>query len=250
MKRGIWTTSFLLIFLSITSCKKREDNPCQSVKKPDGSFVFKELVGDTAFVTDTVFRNNYVQLKALDSYESVIWKLGDDPRTFTSPDFTFNFHTAIGSIPIRLTGTNSTNVQCYPGTFTQTKNLTLVEQVQKPYLTISPLVGHYHGYFTDNPTDTFTVRMEYFDSTKYDAGVTGSKNFYWFSNMPNGFTSNLGWSYPELKHGFSVEMGYKCFVFGSGSSSVQGRAWLSHDTLFINYGNDIVGRRKFIGKKL
>jgi hypothetical protein len=242
-----------LILVSIitisTACRKKHDNPCEGLTKPSGQFVIKELIGDTAFTADTIFRDNYVQFQALDSYESVTWRLGSDPRIWTSPEFSLSFYSALGTIPINFNAKRTANMVCFPGdngVYASTKNLTMVEQVEKPYVTISPLVGRYKGYFTDNPSDTFTVRMEYFDSTKYDVGITGSKNFYWFSNFPKGFISMLGWSYAELKNGYSIEMGYKCFVFQIGPS---GKGWLSNDTLYINYGNAYEGRRKFIGKK-
>ena len=245
----------VILIFSIGCKKKHEPNPCMGITKPTGKFVFKELIGDTAFVTDTAFRDNYVQMQALDTYEKVSWTLGSDPRIFTQPDFTLSFITVLGTIPVSFTGNKTPNTICFAGDngiYASTKNLTMVEQVEKPNVTISPLVGRYRGYFTETPADTFTVRMEYFDSAKYDVSITGSKNFYWFSNMPKGFTgtTTASFVYKELLHGFSVEMGYKSFVFGTGSSIVQGKSWLSNDSIYINYGNDLVGRKKFIGKKL
>ena len=234
------------------SCKKNQDNQCESIKRPNGSFIIKELVGDTSFVADTVFRDNYVQFQSIDNYDGVLWKIGTDPRNWTSTDFSLSFYNSLGTIPITFKGSKAPNNICFPndnGTYTSTKTLTVVEQLEKPNIILSPLIGKYRGYFTDNPSDTFTTRIEYFDSLKYDGAVTGSKNFYWLSNMPNGYISNLGWSYPELKNGQPIDMGYKCFQFGGSSDIIQGKGWLSHDSLYINYGNNLVGRKKFIGKK-
>lgn len=255
MKTSIVVFALLSVSLSFlnTGCKKKHENPCIGVTEPSGKFITKELIGDTAFTADTIFRDNYVQFHALDKYETVVWKLGSDPRDWTNPEFSLSFINALGTIPITFRGKKTPNTLCFPndnGAYSSSKNLTIVEQVEKPYVTISPLVGRYKGFFTDKPSDTFTVRMEYFDSAKYNVGVTGSKNFYWLSNMPKGFVSLLGWDYSELKNGQPVEMGYKCFVFGTGSSIIQGRGWLSNDTMYINYGSDLVGRKKFIGKKL
>jgi hypothetical protein len=256
MKSIVPFLSFILfsIVTTSTACRKKQDNLCEGLTKPSGQFVIKELIGDTAFTADTVFRDNYVQFKATESYEGIIWKVGSDPRVWTIPEFTLSFLNELGTLPVTFTGTKQPNKVCFPndnGTYTSSKNFTFVEQVQKPFVTISPLVGRYKGYFSDNLSATFIVRMEYFDSTKYDVSITGSKNFYWFSNMPQGFvsTTNAAFAYPELKNGFSVEMGYKSFVFNYDSYH-QGKAWLSHDTLYINYGDDLVGRKKFIGKKL
>ena len=246
----------LIIFsiFTICACHKKQDNPCEGLTKPSGQFLVKELIGDTAFTADTIFRDNYVQFQTTESYEGITWKVGSDPRIWTTPEFTLSFYTELGTLPVTFTGTRQPNKVCFPndnGTYTSSKHFTLVEQVQKPFVTISPLVGRYKGYFTDNPADTFTVRMEYFDSAKYDVSITGSKNFYWFSNMTKGFvsTTNAAFAYPELKNGFSIEMGYKSFVFNYDSYH-QGKAWLSHDTLYINYGDNLVGRKKFIAKRL
>lgn len=237
-----------------TACKKSNDTAtCAGKSKPTGKFIIKEVLRDTAFIADTIFRNNLVQFGPLDAYESVTWQLGADPRNFTNPIFSLSFSTALGDVPISFTGRKTPDPYCFPGdngNYTSVKTLTVLEQADHPDVTISPLAGRYKGYFTNAPNDTFTVRMNYFDSAKYDVSVTGSKNFYWLSNIPDGYVSSLGWSYPELKNGHPVEMGYKCFQFGSSTDMIQGRGWLSHDTLFISYGNDIVGRKKFIGKKL
>lgn len=255
MKRIISFLSFILLSIILTcySCRKKLDSPCAGITKPTGQFIIKELIGDTAFTADTIFRDNYVWFQTTENYESVVWKVGSDPRAWTTPEFTLSFLNELGSLPVTLTGTKQPNKECYPndnGVYTSSKNFALVEQAQKPFVTISPLVGRYKGYFKNNPSDTFTVRIEYFDSTKYDVSITGSKNFYWFSNMPKGFTSttNAAFAYSELRNGYSIEAGYKCFVFNYDSYH-QGKAWLSHDTLYINYGDDLVGRKKFIGKK-
>jgi hypothetical protein len=245
----------LIISIAIyTACRKKKDRPCEGITKPSGQFQMQELIGDTAFIADTVFRDNYVRFQATENYDGITWRVGSDPRIWTTKEFSLSFITALGTLPVTFTGTKQTNLTCFPndnGIYTSTQNLTMVEQVDKPFVTISPLVGRYKGYFTDKPSDTLTVRMEYFDSAKYDVAITGSKNFYWFSNMPNGFTSttNAAFAYPELRNGYSIEMGYKSFVFEYDSQR-QGKAWLSNDTLYISYGNSVVGRRKFIGKKL
>lgn len=254
MKKIVLFLSLLLfsVILISSTCRKKPINPCEGETKPTGQFVIKELIGDTAFVADTVFRDNYVQFEASENYESYTWRVGSDPRTWTARDFTLSFHNMLGTLPITFTGTKQPNDFCFPGDngiYTSVKNFTMVEQVQKPLVTISPLVGKYKGYFTDNPTDTFTVRLEYFDSTKYDVTITEGKNFYWFSNMPKGFeaTTNAAYAYPELRNGHRIEMGYKSFVFQIGPS---GKGWLSHDSLYINYGNPYQGVRKFISKRL
>lgn len=209
----------ILISFLYFSCKKKIDDPCADKVQPTASFELRETLTDTAFEADTVFRDNYVQLVATSDYQSVSWKLGSDPRDWTKPDFTLSFHQALGTIPITFTGLNTPNTLCFPsdnGVYKATKPLTMVEQVDKATLTLSPLIGRYKGAFETTPNDVFVVRIEYFDSAKYDVQVTGSKNFYWISNMPDG-VKGTSVIYPELQNGVDIEMGYKCFQFGDST---------------------------------
>lgn len=245
-----------LCFLFITNCRKHDiSNPCQGKIQPTANFDIRETVGDTTFSADTVFRNNYIQFSALSNYDSVSWKIGDDSRTFLKPYFVLAFPNDITSIAVQFTGYAKPS-SCFPndkGTYTGTKQLTTVEQFDRATLTRSPLIGKYRGYFVGNPTDTFTVKIDYFDSTKYNTSVTGTQNFYWISNIPKGYidsTSDFGLRYPELRHGCRVRMGYKSLVF-DGSFDIHGSGWLSHDSLFINYlqNAQVAIRKKFIGKR-
>lgn len=253
-------TAKILFFASVLfawGCrKKHEQNPCEGKSQPIAEFAVKEMVGDTAFDADTIFRDNYVKFQSLTSYDSVLWKIGTDPRKFTQSIFTLSFINDLITVPVTFTGNKPANTQCFPndnGIYTGVKQLTTVEQFDRATLTKSPLIGRYKGYFTNNPLDTFTVRIEYFDSTKYNVSVTGLKNFYWISNIPKGYidsTSDPAVRYPELRNGHSMEMGYKSFVF-SGGFDIRGKGWLSHDTLFINYsGYGVTTQKKFIGKRL
>ncbi|HET9058047.1 MAG TPA: hypothetical protein VFN30_14475 [Chitinophagaceae bacterium] len=252
-----YAVSFLIILLLISgSCKRNCDNPCGGKVQPKAEFRIMETLSDTAFEADTIFRDNYVRFKALIQYDSVLWKLGYDPRNFIQQDFSLSFYTALGTVPITFKGYKQPTTNCFPadtGVYMATRNITLVEQVQKPILTLSPLIGRYQGSFTNNPTDTFTVRIEYFDSTKYDVMLTGNKNFYWVSNFPKGFvgTTTAAVVYPELNQGCDIEMGYKCFQFGNGTElNGWSRGWLKNDTLTILNSGNTIPPRKFIGKRL
>lgn len=250
---------FFTLFLFTYSCKKKHDlNPCVGLNEPVAEFAFREMLTDTAFYADTIFRDNYVNFITLKNYKSVLWKLGSDPRDFTSADFNLSFLNNLGTINVGFTGRNDPNTQCFPndnGIYSGTKQLTIVEQFEKPMLTISPMVGRYKGAFTNTPNDTFTVRIDYFDSTKYDVTLTGNKNFYWISNIPKGFrdtTSESARHYPELSYGQYPEMGYKSLQFGSGSNIQRGKGFanLVNDSLKIYYYNQLTGRKVFIGKRI
>jgi hypothetical protein len=184
-----------------------------------------------------------------------LWKVGNDPRNFTNTDFALNFYQFIGTVNINFTGRKTPNPQCFPGdsgVYSGSKKITLVEQFDRANLTKSPLLGRYKGAFTNRPTDSFIVRIEYFDSAKYDVTVTGTKNFYWVSNFPKNFrdtTSSSGLAYPELSYGQETDMGYKCMRFGSGGSITSGLSVgeLKNNMLIIYYRHPDTGRSLWQG---
>src|SRR4030095_6230225 len=102
MKTIIPFLSLILFFLITISvaCHKRQDNPCEGLVKPSGQFLIKELIGDTAFTADTIFRDNYVQFQTTESFESITWKVGSDPRVWTTSEFTLSFLTELGTLPV------------------------------------------------------------------------------------------------------------------------------------------------------
>ena len=246
------------MFLScvILACKKHSVDPCASAIRPTAEFAIREMIGDTAFDADTVFRDNYVAFQSLASYQSVKWKVGDDPRAFDKSFFTLIFYNSLVHIPVEFTGIRPPDNNCFPddqGVYTGTRWLTTVEQFEKPTLTLSPMLGKYDGYYIDDPLDTFTVRIEYFDSAKYDVTVMGVKNFYWISNLPKGYidsTSSMSYLYPELRNGQRPDMGYKALTFGSTSFCYAGKAWLVHDTLNAIVGAGSCKKRRFVGKRI
>src|SRR3954471_22068411 len=99
---------FALMLLS-SNCRKKHDVDCGGQILLSGQFYIKEIIGDTAFVADTAFRNNYIQFQAKDKYESVEWKLGTDPRSWADSSFSLSFITALGQIPITFTGHQTPN---------------------------------------------------------------------------------------------------------------------------------------------
>lgn len=246
-----------LLVLSASCRKNNTANPCKDALPPKASFVTKEIVGDTSFIADTVFLDNFVEFAATQRYDSVKWKIGSDPRTFTQSSFSLGFPISPSTLTVNFAAWRLPAGSCFAndsGKYNATQPLTFAEQFDRATLTVSPLRGSYRGAFTDNPSDIFTVQVLYLDSAKYSPSITGARNFYWLNNIPNGYVDNTSapaMAYPELRFGHRLEMGYKSFVFGaSGSSCVQGKGWLSHDTLYINYGNTVCGRKQFIGKRL
>jgi hypothetical protein len=247
----------LLLMPTAFRCKK-DMNPCAGLPQPKADFAFKEVLSDTAFYADTIFADNPVNFVALRPYKSLLWKVGSDPRDFTTQDFYLNFPNFLGTIDVQFTGHNDANPFCFAGdsgVYRGIKKLTIVEQVDKATLTMSPLVGKYRGAFNTTPNDIFTVRIDYFDSAKYNSSITGSKNFYWISNIPKGYidsTSSTATTYPELRNGMYPEMGYKSLTFGDGANILMGRGKgeLFGDTLKIYYQHIYNGKKIFIGKRI
>jgi hypothetical protein len=246
------------LFMLSLACKKNiKSSSCEDAFPPVAGFVIKEIVGDTSFIADTVFRQNWIVFKTTRPYDSVSWKVGNNPGTFDTPKFEFKFTNILGTIEVNLNAKAVPNQTCFPnddGVYSGKKSLTIVEKFDKDSLTISPMVGRYKGAFIESSTDTFSVTINYFDSAKYNPSFTGTKNFYWISNIPKGYqdlTSLQSQYYPELRNGMGTIMGYKCLQFGDlgDGKKGEGHAELKHDTLVIYYLNALTGRYTFIGKR-
>lgn len=248
----------LTLLLVLLACKRRDViDPCSGVKQTVAQFTIKEIIGDTAFAADTIFRNNPVIFEAATTYDSVKWTVGNDPRSFTKPSFNLLFTDALVTIPVRFTGYKKPATACFPGdmgVYAGEKRLTSVEQFERAILTKSPMIGRYKGAYIDAPSDTFTVRIEYFDSAKYNTSVTGAKNFYWISNFPKGYrdsTSSTALRYPELTEGIRVNMGFKALnIDYSRAGCCFGYAWLVGQDSLYAYSGWAGRQRHFKGRKL
>ena len=252
----------LSILISLLSCRKNNHDPCLNAVQPVLSFNIREVVYDSSYVTDTMYSHNAVIFETVGEYDSVKWNIGSDPRIFKEARFVYASGRftgiPVGQLEIKLTAYKAPNVKCYPddkGIYSASKTLTIVDAYTKGSLTKSPLLGHYHGYNTDNPLDTFTVRIEYFDSAKYDLTHFGRQNFYWISNLPKGYFWDGGdqtiYS-PELQHGNEIAyMGFKCFGALDGPTCGSGYGYLSHDSLIMDYGVSFANcKKRFIGKRI
>ncbi len=260
---------YIIIVICVTllssTCRKKKENPCLNTIPNKAEFATYELIGDTLLLADTIFNDNPVVFKALQSYNSVSWKIGNDPRPFTSPEFMLRFFNVLETLDVKFEAQKTPNTICFPndnGIYNATKKITMVDQFDRTKLTVSPIVGNFQGAFTETPFDTFTVKVQYLDSAKYDPGLTGLRNFYNVSNFPKNYVSNntnLILRYPELKNGSRAEMGYKSFQFGVLGEGDRGRCIgeLKQDSLIIYnvitvvINNTIINKhRKFIGKRL
>ena len=254
--------TILSTFLLLLSCKKNNHDPCQNAVQPSLSFNIREVVYDSSYVTDTMFSHNAVIFETVGEYDSVKWNIGNDPRIFKEPRFIYGSGRftgiPVGQVEIKLTAYKAPNVKCFPadkGIYTASKTLTIVDAYTRGSLTKSPLLGRYHGSNTDSPLDTFTVRIEYFDSTKYDLTHFGRQNFYWISNLPKGYFwdgSDQTYNNPELQYGVEINyLGYKGFSTTDGATCNNGFGFLSHDSLIIDYGVSFANcKKRFIGRRI
>ena len=163
------------------ACKKNDINSgCEEAFPAVAGFSIKEKVGNSYFIADTVFRQNSIVFETTQPYDSISWKIGNDPRTFDTSILKFNFNGILGTIDIILNAKAVPNQRCFSGdnrVYSGKKSLTIVEEFDKSSLTISPMVGRYKGGFIEIPNDTFSVTINYFDSSKYNPSFTGTKNF-------------------------------------------------------------------------
>lgn len=267
LNRKIMKFKFTLLIITVLSISCRRDktipDPCANKVQTVANFETYEMLTDTMFLADTIFTNNRVKFKAIGDYESTAFNLSGDPRIFEYNEFSLPFAGYIGNVTVDFTAKKTPNTRCFPndpGIYNKSKQIRLVEAFDKATLTLSPLLGRYKGSYDTNPTDSFTVRVEYFDSTKYDTGIFGRKNFYWISNFPKGYvnlSSNILYNdnLTELKNGFQPDdMGFKGFVEGGYYQTLYGltKGYLNKtsDTLTILNSGVSIPTRKFVGKRI
>ena len=145
---------FILMLMAVGCQKDSARDSCNGAVPAKAEFFVRENLSDTAFIADTVFRDNYVTFEAIGSYYSTVWSIGSDPREFTPQSFTLSFANFLGTVDINLTGKDTPYTKCFPsdnGVYPVSKKLTIVEQVQKPNLTLSPIVGSYKGVIKNLP---------------------------------------------------------------------------------------------------
>ena len=98
------------------------------------------------------------------------------------------------------------NKFCTPEQFTKTMPFVFLNDNGT---IISPIVGSYHGYNIDKPSDTFTVSIKFWIGVRYPWWSNGA---YSVENLPKGYfdtTQNFnGYKRPEIK-GIISSNGYK-----------------------------------------
>lgn len=226
----------LIILLVLSNCSKKKD-VCNVSATSNFGFKAYEYVLDTALLTDTSFVNRDIVFKTNSAYSNISWKIGGDPRIFTNSSVRLKFLTP-ENLTITLKG-DAVNQFCNTEQLTGTMPFVLLDDNG---LIQSPLVGYYHGYNVDKPSDTFTVAIKFWFGTRYPWWSSGA---YSVENLPKGFidsTQNFnGYSRPEIR-GIISSTGYKNIAIDkSGNFSaagIKGYGSLrrgARDSLLFNY---------------
>ncbi len=146
-------------------CKDPVEDPCEGVEEVAADFKMEYSLGLNEdrkwFEADTILKYRYVRFKALGDYDSVRWKIGLDPRTFSEKVFSLQFDNP-DVIQVRMIGFKKPNLDCFPndnGIDTISKQLVIVPKEE------ALVLGDYKGYFLSEPDSSFTLMI------KWDTGL-------------------------------------------------------------------------------
>jgi len=148
---------FIVILFSILCCckKKPDANPCQEIKDfsiedvPDGGTAYWGTLWQKD-LTDTIIGENATFTAFADNVQYK-WEIGT--ATYYTKSVTLNFQGIPKStvIPVKLIVKRKSNDPCF-------KNDSIDSSVRNLVITNNfPFYGSFHGHYTDNPLDTFTI---------------------------------------------------------------------------------------------
>lgn len=239
-------------YLLVTSCDQQKSvdyNPCTGVSPFSGGFTISQEIGDTLIEADTVFLNSTIRLKPIgNGIDSMQWQLGSStPFTQNSEVRKFISDNLYQSTQVGLTLFHKPNLKCFP-------NDSAVSFVAKRFfitdISKSLVKGIFLGALTDNPKDTFSITIRYFNTPL---------PYYFLANLPKGCTrSGYIQGYPS-NIGFPIDVGYKCFHFVGNTCipNITGTGILnSNDSLKITYWyydsvkTDVKVYKTFAGKRI
>jgi hypothetical protein len=202
--RLVVTFAVFCLSLVFSCCDEPEPDSCFGQEQIVADFTISEFLDVTKFdsvvVSDTVLTKNSIVFEADTDYVSYQWKIGNDPRTFTTKQVRLSFAAPESDVTIRLVSTWNKNTECFAdddGADTVVKVLTVIDR------RLNPIFGKYEGATIANPSDIFTVEIthdEYYDQINL---ININKGCY-------PIDESVG-----LK-GFVSDMGYKKILFYSG----------------------------------
>jgi hypothetical protein len=208
--------------LLFSSCGDNPLNPCLDKRQVEAKFNMGELIPgegndpDSVIVSDTVLTDNNIVFRASEDYDSYEWKIGDDPKVFTSKQVSLYFQYPVSRVAIRLIVKKFPFKSCFPqddGLDTLIKYLNVIDRKQ------NPIFGEYRGSIVSNASDIFNVQIT------HDA----------FFDQINILNINKD-CYPIDEaiglRGFTTRMAFKKMYFYSGffyKSCNNPKGWLSTD---------------------
>lgn len=211
-------------------------------------------------INDSAYTYNPVKITTNIICQKLQWKIANDVRIFTDQAFRLNFTTP-GDYPITLITTYYDSLLSKSITDTITKLLTIVDK-NTTSLANHILIGNYTGSNTDNSTDTFTISINHYYNSNWDATAVIPYGTLTINNLPKGNKPDLrimsATSTYLPKAGFPTDSHYSFLNFAIDIlPELQGNAYLKNDnkTLIINYSyldttNSTRYSKTFIGKKI
>ncbi len=230
----------LALFGGCSKCKKDID-PCIGYKPFSADFTIGENISygrNSKFVeTDTIFEGQLVTFEAKQEMDSYEWKVGADPRVWTTKKFSLSFFGYLNNDIFEPTTVSITlrakrakkeiDNTCNPSTKeeeTMTRKIVIIPyslrdlNTGKPF-TQSPIVGSYEGTLLSAPSDKFMVDIKY----KYDQ-QTGDE-YYYFTNLNKGcnplYTRETDKYWSRLETHYTAAVYDDCCILANGCNRLQ-----------------------------
>jgi hypothetical protein len=177
----------LIIPLGFWGCCKEKKEPCKGQQSTSADFTIEEYLYTSAdypktnviLETDTINGLNTVRFRAKQEFDEYTWLIGTE--VIKDRSFTRKFFPEKSNIKVTLIGKRKPNKQCFPdddGIDTVTKFMYVIPKDLKLEQRHT-----YHGYNTDNPSDTFTIQLAYWH-VQYKEWMLRMNNF------PKGWTND------------------------------------------------------------
>lgn len=200
----------LFVALSFFRCNEKE-TPCPNDPQHSEEIGTYEAVGDTTFVTDTLYQYRPVYFKSPKEVMNALWKIGDDPREFTQNSFFLVFNQT-GSYNVKLSGIKSIPCSSDKEVIDFQDTFTIV-----PNNFISPLPGKYIGK-NSGENNEYTIEIKYWIGDRYPWWKDGA---YSIHNFPEGYRDTThsfnGYLRPEVD-GIVLANGFNSFYVDMAAS--------------------------------
>ncbi len=184
-----------------------------------------------------------IKFEAIGEYDSYEWKLEDDTTLYNGKATVFSFKYPWGELKMRLIVRSKPDTLCFPdddGIDTIYKSIFVINKEN------IDLIGCYHGYLENDPSDTFTVDIRY---EGYDKGLV-------IYNINPGCFIPSSSNYNMIRVGFLNQIAFfdGNGGYGYGCESPLGQAELQKDkkTIIIDYESGPTKERvkyRYIGVK-